>query len=128
MTDTVSVFIERPYPEVYEFLLAPENMSRWASGLGESLARAGDEWTVQSPQGPARVRFTGRNTFGVLDHTVYLPDGSQVYVPMRVVEHGDGCEVMLTLFRQPGMTDEHFAADRDWVRRDLAALKTVLEI
>jgi hypothetical protein len=30
--------------------------------------------------------------------------------------------VALTLFRQPGMSDEQFAADADWVRRDLAAL------
>ena len=34
---------------------------------------------------------------------------------------------MLTLFRGPGMTDETFARDADWVRRDLAALKRLLE-
>jgi hypothetical protein len=37
----------------------------------------------------------------VLDHTVVLPDGTEVYVPMRVVPNGGGSEVMLVLFRQP---------------------------
>lgn len=127
MTQTVSVTIDRSCAQAYEFLLAPENMSLWASGLGASLERAGDEWIVQSPEGPARVRFTDRNAFGVLDHTVFPPDGSEVYVPMRVIANGEGCEVILTLFRQPSMSDARFAADLEWVQRDLETLKTVLE-
>jgi hypothetical protein len=43
-------------------------------------------------------------------------------MPLRVIENGAGAEVSLTLFRRPGMTDEKFAADADWVRRDLATL------
>lgn len=46
---------------------------------------------------------------------------------MRVVPNGDGSEVVFTLFRQPGMTDEQFAADAAWVAKDLAALKAVFE-
>ena len=38
-----------------------------------------------------------------------------------------GAEVMLTLFRQPGMDDERFAADIRWVNRDLKALKRLIE-
>jgi hypothetical protein len=34
---------------------------------------------------------------------------------------------VLTLFRQPGMSDEKFAADADWVGRDLLAAKKLLE-
>jgi hypothetical protein len=34
---------------------------------------------------------------------------------------------MLTLFRVPGMNDEKFAADAQWVMRDLNRLKDLLE-
>jgi hypothetical protein len=46
---------------------------------------------------------------------------------MRLIPNHDACEIALTLFRQPTMTDAQFAADADWVRRDLAALKAILE-
>ncbi len=42
---------------------------------------------------------------------------------LRVIENGDGAEVMLTLFRQPGMSDEDFARDAKWITRDLRALR-----
>jgi hypothetical protein len=34
---------------------------------------------------------------------------------------------MLTLFRLPDMSDADFARDAEWVARDLAALKVLLE-
>ena len=74
-----------------------------------------------------KVRFTKSNSYGVLDHYVELPDGSEIYVPMRVIANGTGSEVMFTLFRVPGMTDEKFAADAEWVMRDLNRLKELLE-
>ena len=73
-----------------------------------------------------RIRFTGRNPFGVMDHHVALGTGTEVHVPMRVVPNGAGAEVLVTLFRRPGMSDEAFAADAAWVRRDLLALKALL--
>lgn len=62
-----------------------------------------------------------------MDHHVDLGDGTEVYVPLRVVENGAGAEVMLTLFRQPGMDEERFAADIKLVNRDLKALKSLIE-
>ena len=51
----------------------------------------------------------------------------EVYMPMRVFPNGEGAEVLLTVFRQPGMTEEKFVDDTQWVRRDLEALKALLE-
>ncbi|UYW25920.1 hypothetical protein OKC48_22015 [Methylorubrum extorquens] len=62
-----------------------------------------------------------------MDHWVDLGDGRVVYVPMRVIANGEGSEVMLTLFRQPDMSDEKLAEDEAWVRRDLASLKRLAE-
>lgn len=123
----VSQSVDRPWQEVYAFAAEPRNLPKWASGLGASLERVEGEWIAQGPEGPVRVRFSERNGFGVLDHHVVLAPGVEVLVPLRVLPNGDGAEVQLTLFRQPGMTEERFAADADWVARDLQALKRLLE-
>jgi hypothetical protein len=126
---TVSVSIERPWSEIYDFGSVPENFPAWASGLGSSLERASDgEWVAETSEGRVTIRFSEPNKFGVLDHTVIPAPGVEIYVPLRVVANGDaGSEVLLTLFRQPGMSDEKFAADAEWVLRDLQKLKALLE-
>lgn len=77
--------------------------------------------------GRVTFAFVSRNEYGVLDHDVTLPSGETVYNPMRVIADGTGCEVVFTLRRQPGMTDDDFARDADAVSADLATLKRVLE-
>jgi hypothetical protein len=123
----LSLYIARSAPEAYEFLSVPENFRKWASGIGSALRRDGEEWIAETPAGPAKITFSERNRFGVLDHSVMLPDGKSVYVPLRVAAQGDGCELVLTLFRQAGMSEEKFAEDAQWVMRDLQAAKQILE-
>jgi hypothetical protein len=123
----LSVSIDRAAAEAYEFLSLPENFPKWASGLGASLRRAGADWIAETADGPATVCFTERNSHGVLDHSVKLPRGGSVYVPLRVVANREGCELVLTLFRLPGTSEEKFAADAAWVMRDLQAAKRILE-
>jgi len=62
-----------------------------------------------------------------MDHTVELPDGSEVYVPFRALANGAGTEVTLGLFRQPGMDDAAFERDAGLMRDDLVRLKALLE-
>src|SRR5262249_62238442 len=71
--------------------------------------------------------FVPHNEFAVLDHEVTLPSGEVFYNPMRVVPDGEACEVVFTLRRQPGMSDEEFERDAAAVAADLAALKRILE-
>jgi hypothetical protein len=123
----VAVAIDRPAAEAYDFLSAPENFPKWASGLAASMRNVGDDWIADTPEGRAVVRFSERNAYGVLDHSVTLPRGITVYVPLRIVAKESGCELVLTLFRQPGMSDERFAADAQWVMRDLDVAKRLLE-
>jgi hypothetical protein len=123
----ISISIERDLDAVYEFTSRPENFPRWATGLATALEPEGDHWVAQSPDGPIEVRFTPRNEYGVLDHHLTMPNGIEVYVPMRVVANGPGSEVTFTLFRTPGMSDEILARDIEWVTKDLGRLKTLLE-
>jgi len=111
----LSVRIDRPAAEAYEVLSRPESFAKWAS------------WLASAADNSAAVRFIDRNSYGVLDHSVRLARGGSAYVPLRVVANGDACDLVLTLFRQPDMSDEKFAADAEWVMRDLQAAKRLLE-
>lgn len=125
---TFSVSIREEWRALYERIWRPEFFQKWASGLAESDLRSVDgEWLANGPEGPIRIRFTPQNAYGVMDHWVETGDGSQVHIPLRIIANGDGAEVLLTLFRLPGMDDEKFAADARWVNRDLKALKALIE-
>lgn len=120
--------IRRDWRAVYAFAAKPENMPLWASGLASGLTRDGEDWIADGgPIGKVRVRFAPQNDFGVIDHTVTLPDGLVVENALRVVPNGDGAEVMFTLLRQPGMDDAAFEADAAHVARDLDTLARLME-
>jgi hypothetical protein len=94
----ISISIARPATEVYDYASSPANLPEWAAGLGSSGQQVdGGRWIADSPMG--RV----------------------------VIAEGSGCEVVFTLRRRPGMSDEDFARDADAVTADLATLKRVLE-
>ena len=124
---TIGVSISRERDEVYQFLAEPANFPLWASGLCKSIRPHGELWIAETRRGPVKVRFTAPNAFGIVDHYVSASSDSEIYVPMRVIANGAGCEVLLTLFRQPGMSDAKFGEDVHWVERDLQVLKTRLE-
>jgi hypothetical protein len=80
--------------------------------------------------GEVVVEFAPVNAFGVLDHLVRLPSGEAVYNPLRVVPGDPGesrCEVVFTLRRRPGMTDDEFEADAAAVSADLQTLRGLIE-
>lgn len=123
----ISISINCPADQVYEFIRSPENLPQWATGLSGSIVNEGGLWIAQSPLGEIKISFVAQNHFGIVDHEVTLPSGEVVYNPMRVLENGDGSEVVFTLFKRPGMTDEMMAADAAVVKGDLGRLKRILE-
>jgi uncharacterized protein YciI len=123
----IGVSIERRADDVYEFASDPMNLPRWAAGLGASGEQVNGTWVAESPMGRIVVAFTPRNELGVLDHDVTLPSGETVRNRMRVLADGESCDVVFTLRRRPGVSDQEFSSDRAAVIADLATLKHVLE-
>jgi hypothetical protein len=124
---TISISINRDPKTVYEFVSNLENLPRWASMAFRSIKQLNGEWIVETPQGSAKVSLTERNRFGVLDHYVKTSTGIEVFVPMRVVQNGEGSEVIFTLFQTVDISDERFAEDIRMVEQDLKHLKSIME-
>lgn len=125
---TVSISIARPVADVYDYLAAPENVPLW-SGFITAMQPApeGDAWIATTSAGVSRIRFVPRNAHGIVDHTVTVAPGVNVFVPMRVVANQAGSQVLFTIFRQPTQNERQFTEDVAMVEADLAQLKRVLE-
>lgn len=124
----ISVSIARPADQVYDYAADVAHLSTWASGLADQPFDLVDgQWVSDTPAGRLQVAFVERNRFGVLDHDVTLPSGEVFYNPMRVIPDGDACEVVFSLRRAPGMSDEQYAADAAAITSDLQTLKRLLE-
>gem|GEM_PF-69424 len=124
----IGVSINRSAAHVYEFASNPENLPKWAAGLSGSIKRVNEEWIAESPMGTVKVKFAEKNKFGVLDHDVTLSSRTKFYNPMRVFPNNDGSELVFTVYRRPDVSDQEFAADAKAVEKDLAKLKTLLEV
>ncbi|MDT7742935.1 MAG: hypothetical protein QOE59_2013 [Actinomycetota bacterium] len=125
----ISRVITRPWREVYTYAADPRHLVAWASGLATASVTPLDDgsWQASSPFGDVVVRFAEPNDLGVLDHVVRMPDGTEVLNPMRVLPHDDGAEVVFTVRRRTGTTDEDVAADAATVAGDLETLRRICE-
>lgn len=123
----ISTHIDRLTDEVYEFASDPANLPQWAPGLCSSVEQVDGQWIAETGMGRIVLSFAPRNLFGVLDHDVTLPSGETVHNPMRVMPDDTGCEVVFSLRRQPGVSDDDFDRDADAVLADLTRLKQLLE-
>ncbi len=126
-TRHLTVAIDRPAAAVYAYVRDPAHLPAWAAGLAAGIRRERGEWVADSPMGSVLVRFVPVNEYGVLDHDVVLPDGTTTTNPVRVLADGAGSEVVFTVRRPPGMTDDEWAADTAAVAADLETLKRLLE-
>jgi hypothetical protein len=123
----VSISINHPANEVYEFASNPENLPKWAAGISGSVKNVNGDWIAESPMGRVKVKFADKNRFGILDHDVTLPSGETFYNPMRVFPNKDGSELIFTLYQRSGMSDKDFRNDEKQIKADLEKLKALIE-
>lgn len=124
---TLSISIARKPDEVARYVADPRNLPQWAGAFCTSVRPDGAGWRIQTEEGEFGLRFHASIEHGILDHVVEIAEDVQVYVPMRVVPNGEGCEVLFTLFRMPAMTDERWQTDLSMVKTDLERLRGVME-
>lgn len=127
-TRHITVSIHCSFEKVYGFISNPENLPKWAAGLSRSaLQKSGDDWIADSPMGQVKVRFVPNNPYGIVDHDVTLPSGEVNHNPLRVIRNGKGSNVVFTLFKLDGVSEEAFARDAAIIEKDLLTLKSILE-
>jgi len=123
----LAVLVERPAGDVYAYVSDPANLAEWAPGLGSAVTNVDGRWFVDTDAGRVGLEFAPPNEYGVLDHWVTFPSGEVFANPMRVVANGHGSEVVFSVRRLAGMSDDDFDRDAGLVAADLQRLKQILE-
>lgn len=131
-TTVVTETIDAPPDVVAADLADPTTHPEWATEFyaGPVEATSEGDFTATVPRmgGPVRLRVDADPKLGVID--LYLaPEGAPFGppLPIRVVPNGDGADVLFTLARFPGITDEDWEGGIDSMQRELAGLKHRLE-
>ena len=122
----ISRFIERKPVEVCAFLADHRNLPKWAAGLSAGISEVNGVVFSESPMGKVQVRFAAGAEHGIFDHDVTLPDGKTFHNPLRVLKNDEGSEVVFTLYRLPGVTDDAYEKDAATIAADLERLATAL--
>lgn len=124
----ISVLSSASPQDIYFYAREIAQLPTWASGLASgnlSLIDA-NSLHVDSPMGTVHVEFVAANNFGVLDHTVTLPDNTKVLNPFRIIAHPEGTELIFSV-RQGDMSTEDFEKDCAAVAADLFKLVSLVE-
>lgn len=126
-TNNISISIDNSKENVYQFASNPENFPKWLAFV-KSVSKKSDRiWNAKTDLGEIEIELSPENDFGIIDHTVKLPNGAKVSNSLRVIENGKGSEVIFTLFKMPNKTDKEFNDDANLVKADLKKLKNILE-
>jgi len=127
-TTTVTVTIDAPLETISADLADPSSHLSWATEFfSDSAVDKGDgTWLMNVPRmgGPASLRIDGDTTQGVID--MYLaPEGTPFGppLPIRVIPNGDGSDVLFTLARFPGQSDQDWTEGLQSMKRELQNLK-----
>jgi hypothetical protein len=122
----IARFIDRKPAQVRAFLADYRNLPKWAAGLSAGVAEENGVLLSESPMGRVQVRFAAGAEYGIFDHDVTLPDGQTFHNPLRVLKNDEGSEVVFTLYRRAGVTDEAYEKDAATIAADLDRLAAVL--
>jgi hypothetical protein len=122
----ISRFIDRAPAVVGAFLADHRNLPKWAEGLSSNISEENGVVFSESPMGRVQLRFAAGAQLGIFDHEVTLPDGKTFQNPMRVLPNDGGSEVVFTLYRLPGVSDEEYEKDATTIATDLDRLAAAL--
>ena len=119
---TVSVTINVPFDDVYEFAHKAENYEKWVAELEGLQCTAHHEWVT--PLGG--VTFTPYNSHGVLDYFIQVP-GAKLHTAVRLLKNEEGCVALTTIFRPEETPEGIFAEGTAAAAKDLLKLKSLME-
>jgi hypothetical protein len=127
-THTLTVTIDAPLVKVAADLADPATHPSWATEFyaGPVRPAAGGEFLAPVPMmgGQVRHKIDADIARGLLD-LYFAPQGAAYGppIPVRLVPNGDGVDVLWTLARFPGVSDQDWQLGLAAMARELDALK-----
>jgi hypothetical protein len=127
-THTLTVTIDAPLVKVATDLADPTTHPSWATEFyaGPVRPAGGGEFVAPVPMmgGEVRHRIDADTARGIVD-LYFAPPGAAYGppIPVRLIPNGDGVDVLWTLARFPGLSDQAWQQGLAAMARELQALK-----
>src|SRR5262245_37092982 len=124
---TVTTVVDAPASRVFDFLSRVENLPRWATEFAREMRQEDGVTIVVNGLGEFEFRIDADAGTGVIDMFAGPHGVEPARFPTRVVPlPGDRSAYTFTMFQNPGMPDELFAAQHASLQRELEHLGDVL--
>jgi hypothetical protein len=118
---TVTTVLDAPSERVFEFLADVANLPAWATEFARTLRLEDGRVWVTNGLGEFLVRYDADPASGVIDIYAGPSEDALALFPTRVVGLSSSCcAFSFTMFQEPGMSDELFAAQHASLEREFA--------
>jgi hypothetical protein len=118
-SDSYSVSVNAPPAFVWATLANVEDWPRFSPFALRVNQLSPTRYEVTSPQGPVILTSNFVEDLGLLDHTVTLRDGTDVFIPYRVTPNHRGSELIMTNVKSPGDSMAEYEEQLAWMRTEL---------
>lgn len=130
---TLAVTLQVPYEHTLTWLADPLHHIAWNSGFFSGPGTRGARWNearanVPALGGPVRLRIETHRSCGAFE--VYFAPGTAPFpepAQVRLVRNGDGVDVLWTIHRASGASEEEWQGARTAMQQSLQRLKARLE-
>ena len=118
---TITISVKRKTGDVFEAILnLPPKMAP------DAKKKEGNWWSFTTERGPAQLKFFDNKQLGILDYQ-YIDTEAKWDVPMRVIPSGDSSEILITLNKPEGMSEEVFQKRTKEMEQITQTMKQILE-
>ena len=123
-SETVTVVLDAPRDEVYDFMSDVKNMPAWATEFARELRWEAGRPKVVNGLGEFWVRIDADPETGVIDMLSGAEPEDMALFPTRVVPLSESRSAFtFTMFQAPGMSDELFVSQHASLVRELEGLR-----
>ncbi|MER7455820.1 SRPBCC family protein [Micromonospora sp. NPDC126480] len=126
-SDSYSVSISAPVDFVWATLANVAGWPRFSPFALEVRPMSADTFVVASPTGDVQLTSHFHEELRLLDHTVTLADGTEVFIPYRVAPNHRGSELIMTNVKSPADSAAEYEKQLGWMRTELENAKTYVE-
>ena len=118
---TITFTVNRKTAEVFDAILnMPPKL------MPDAIKHDDGWWSFTSPWGTAKLKFYENRQHGILDHQ-FVDNDVQWDVPMRIVSNGDDSEVITTIIKPNGISDQTFDERMIEIEKIMLSMKQIIE-
>jgi len=118
---TITFSVNRKTAETFDAILnIPPKM------IPDAIKSNDGWWSFTTLRGPAKLKFHENRQLGILDYQ-FVDNEAKWNVPMRVISNGNDSEVITTIIKPDGISDQSFDERVIEIEKIMESMKQIIE-